>query len=82
MVYNQTDWDKWILLAQIALDNKTATSTEVSPFFLAHGWHAFAITIANDAMTNSSGNVLNPKQKGEAIVAKLKRHKILLSPQW
>ena len=71
VAYNQSDWDKWIPLAQIALDNKTATSTGISPFFLLHGWHATLITTVGGIADEDRSNTLNPRQKGEAIVAKL-----------
>jgi hypothetical protein len=58
-------------MAQIALDNKTATSTGISPFFLSHGWHASTITTKDKLVASNVSAVLNLRQKGEAIVTKL-----------
>ena len=58
-------------MAQVALDNKTAASTGVSPFFLSHGWHASTITTVEPLAAFDNATTANPRQKGEAIVAKL-----------
>ena len=36
----QDDWARWIPLAQIAINNRPAGATDLSPFFLTHGTHA------------------------------------------
>jgi len=69
VAYNQADWDKWIPIAQVALDNKTAASTGISPFFLSHGWHASTISTVDATTPNNMPH--NPREVGEAIVAKL-----------
>ena len=70
VTYNQTDWNRWLPLAQIALDNKPASTTGISPFFLTHGYHATPITTAE--LVETPDSTLNPRQLGETIVRKLK----------
>ena len=70
VAYNQADWNRWLPLAQIALDNKPASTTGISPFFLSHGYDATPITTAEQVTTQ--GSVLNPRQKGEVIFQKLR----------
>ena len=47
VTYSQNDWDSLLPMAQIALDNKPATTTGVSPFFLSHGYDAENIVLAD-----------------------------------
>ena len=37
--YLQDDWSQLLPTAQIALNNRTSSSTGLSPFFLTHGYH-------------------------------------------
>ena len=69
VAYNQADWNRWIPLAQIALDNKPASTTGVSPFFLTHGYDATPIEIVEDKTRLEDAS--SPRKKGELIVQKL-----------
>lgn len=68
IAYNQADWNRWLPIAQIALDNKPASSTGISPFFLSHGYDATPISTLEELKEDAT----NPRGKGEAIVQKLK----------
>lgn len=70
VAYDQADWNRWLPLAQIALDNKPASTTGVSPFFLSHGYDAKPISTTEHI--DEQEGALNPRQRGEAIVQKLK----------
>lgn len=70
VAYEQSDWTKWLPLAQIALDNKVASTTGVSPFFLSHGYNAETITTR--PTPSAEERVRTPKEKGEAIISKLR----------
>lgn len=37
--YHQTDWDTWLPAAQLAVLNRDAASTKMSPFFMMHGYN-------------------------------------------
>jgi len=67
--YYQNDWDQLLPMAQISLDNKPATSTGVSPFFLSHGYDATEIVLPEDLKTpNPQGT---PQSRANAVVEKL-----------
>ena len=68
VTYSQNDWDSLLPMAQIALDNKPATTTGVSPFFLSHGYDAENIVLADD---QRPANATNPRQRAEHTVRKL-----------
>lgn len=68
VAYEQDDWTQWIPLAQISINNKPATSTQISPFFMCHGYNAEEITI--DAQEKFP--VKTPASRGQQVVEKLK----------
>lgn len=68
VAYEQNDWVQWLPLAQIALDNRPATSTGISPFFLTHGYDADAITTIEE--TARPRRSTTPHAAGLAIVEK------------
>ena len=67
VTYKQDDWVDWIPLAQIAINNKPAASTQISPFFLSHGYHAEPIA----TVPHETGPITTPMERGQAVVAKL-----------
>ena len=71
VAYNQRDWKKWLPLAQIALDGKPAATTGISPFFMTHGYETRSVEMS-DACDDVGGEPTNPRQRGEALVSKLK----------
>lgn len=70
VAYEQSDWTRWLPLAQIALDNKVSSTTGVSPFFLSHGYNAETITTTHTPSTED--RTRNPRERGERIVSKLR----------
>ena len=67
--YFQDDWDSLLPVAMIAINNRTATSTGMSPFFATHGYHIDPIDINEDIPLQTSGS--SPIAKAEAFVAQL-----------
>jgi hypothetical protein len=68
--YAQDDWEELLPLAELAINNRPAAATKVSPFFLEHGYHAEPLDIQHDI--SDEGTALSPIQKADAIVRKLK----------
>jgi hypothetical protein len=68
-LYTQDDWADRLLSAELAINNRDATSTGVSPFFLSHGYHMdpFAFEMEELRPTGKS-----PIQIGESILYKLR----------
>jgi hypothetical protein len=48
VAYTQENWGKLLPLAQIALDNRPASATGISPFFLSHGYNAEPIQLQEE----------------------------------
>jgi hypothetical protein len=73
--WSQTDWAQLCPLAQIAINGREATSTGVSPFFLAHGYNVDPVRLETSLETTSgeARALQEPdSQKAEHIVMKLK----------
>ena len=68
IAFEQDDWIKWIPLAQIAINNKPASSTQISPFFMSHGYEACSIT----TLTQNTNPIGTPADRGKLVVRKLK----------
>lgn len=56
--------------AELAINNRSPSSTKVSPFFLSHGFHLEPIEIISEP--TQTDNADNPVARGERLVAKLK----------
>lgn len=69
VAYEQTDWVQWLPVAQIALDNRPAASTGISPFFLIHGYDANVVTTTEDR--SELGARTSPRIAGQDMVEKL-----------
>jgi hypothetical protein len=70
--YWQDDWADLTPMAMLAINNRDATSTGISPFFATHGYHvdlAGAVE-ETDQPLRTEGD--SPVAKGEAFVARLK----------
>ena len=67
VTYEQSDWVSWIPIAQVALNNKPAKSTQISPFFMTHGYNAETISLVE----NKSEYLGVPASRGQAVVDKL-----------
>jgi hypothetical protein len=57
-------------MAQIALDNRPASSTGLTLFFLSHGYDPMLIATSDEAVT--IGLHLNPTARAQNVVAKLR----------
>ena len=68
VAYEQDDWIKWIPLAQISINNKPASSTQISPFFMIHGYDACIIPTVSEK-THSIGK---PAERAQLVINKLK----------
>lgn len=66
--YGQDDWASLLPIAMLAINNRTATSTGISPFFLTHGYDTNAIQVSEPLRETGS----SPIARGEAFVAKLR----------
>ena len=67
--YAQDDWAALLLSAELAINNRDATSTGVSPFFLSHGYHVEPFAFETEEL-RSTGK--SPIQIGESILQKLR----------
>ena len=68
--FKQDDWASLLPTAEIALNNKPATTTGVSPFFLSHGYNAEPIAVQPSDL-RSEGSEANPRVRAEKVVEKL-----------
>ena len=68
--YAQDNWEELLPLAELAANNRTATSTGVSPFFLTHGYHVDLIETPTSAYPEHLNRT--PTARAEDIVTKLK----------
>jgi predicted aspartyl protease len=67
--YFQENWSFLLPSAMIAINNRTASSIGMSPFFATHGYTIDPIQIDEPLRTNPGSR--SPIEKGEAFVAKL-----------
>ena len=70
VAYKQEDWIDWLPLAQISICNKPATSTQISPFFMMHGYNAEVITTTPDPDPELPHGT--PAARGQEVVEKLR----------
>ena len=62
--YAQDDWDELLPAAAMALNNRTATSTGLSPFFFTHGYHLEPVQVKEALRSDGK----SPVAKAEGIV--------------
>ncbi len=69
--YLQDNWASLLPVAMLAINNRNATSTGISPFFLTYGYNVDLLDLAKgqEELRTSGGS---PVARGEAFVAKLK----------
>lgn len=65
----QDDWSPMLPIAELAINNRDASSTGVSPFFLTHGYNFETIRMDEPLLPYEDGN--SPVQKADDIVRKL-----------
>ena len=68
--YDQDNWVALLPMAELAINNRNAASTGVSPFFLAHGYHATPLEVPYEEVQN--GSQRSPVQKANALIQKMK----------
>ncbi|KAI1000108.1 Transposon Ty3-G Gag-Pol polyprotein [Podosphaera aphanis] len=68
--YEQTNWKDLLPHAELAINNRSASSTKISPFFLTHGFHLEPIELVSEPTQSKDSD--NPVARGERLVAKLK----------
>ena len=70
--FDQRNWVRLLPIAELAINNKDAVSTGVSPFFLSHGYHVKILE--TDEELHAAGNeIRSPIQKADNIFTKLKQ---------
>ncbi len=67
--YAQDNWAALLSSAELAINNRDATSTGISPFFLSHGYHMEPFAFETEEL-RSTGK--SPIQIGESILYKLR----------
>jgi predicted aspartyl protease len=70
VTYSQEDWAPLLPIAMLAINNRTATSTGMSPFFVTHGYNVDPIEIDEPLRTISTSR--SPIERGEAFVSRLR----------
>lgn len=63
----QDNWEKQLPIAQLAINNRNAASTGISPFFMTHGYTVDPIQTDEPLRDGNK----SPVEKGEGIVKKL-----------
>jgi hypothetical protein len=67
--YTQDDWAARLPSAELAINNRDAASTGVSPFFLGHGYHVDPFAFETEELRPTGKS---PIQIGESILHKLR----------
>ena len=67
--YTQEDWIKLLPVAAVAINNRNAASTGVSPFFFTHRYHVDPIQAGSE---ETQGRLSGPGEAGEALVDRLR----------
>lgn len=74
--YQQDDWASLLPVAQLALNNRTTTTTGISPFFLTHGFHQDILgSVADESLgpvVEELGSNQSPATRGQLWVEKQK----------
>ena len=69
--YWQDNWTNLLAVAMLAINNRTATSIQLSPFFFTHGYDVDLLDLAREQEElRTTGK--SPVACGEAFIAKLK----------
>ena len=69
---NQSDWDRWLPAAQLALNSRPQSSIGMSPFFALHGFEAPSpIPLSAEVLAEPSAPS-SPEARATAFVKKLK----------
>src|SRR5271157_241315 len=69
----QDNWASMLPSAELAINNREAASTRVSPFFLTHGYHLDILEMSAELGEEVIGKQLSPFQKADNMVRKLRQ---------
>jgi len=70
--YDQSDWSSLLPIAEFALNCRTASSTGLSPFFLAYGYQPSPFKLTEDESRLSFERNKSSRKAGEAIARTVK----------
>ncbi|CEJ61941.1 hypothetical protein PMG11_03668 [Penicillium brasilianum] len=68
--YSQDNWKDLLPIVAVAINNRDAASTGISPFFFTHGYHVDPIGI--DEAGQLEGALTPPRKAGETFVNRLR----------
>ena len=71
VTYTQEDWAEYLPSAELAINNRNAASTGISPFFMTHGYNVDPIQIDEQLEERDENARLSPVARGEQVVKKL-----------
>ena len=71
VAYAQDDWAEYLPSAELAINNRNAASTRISPFFMMHGYNVDPIQIDEELEERNENARLSPVARGEQVVKKL-----------
>ena len=71
MTYTQEDWAEYLPSAELAINNRNAALTGISPFFMTHGYNVDLIQIDEQLEERDENARLLPVARGEQVVKKL-----------
>ena len=69
----QDNWATMLPSAELAINNREAASTRVSPFFLTHGYHVDVLDLKAELGEDTRHKRLSPIQKADNMIRKLKQ---------
>lgn len=67
----QDNWTEWLPMAELAINNRDAASTGLSPFFLTHGYHMEPLQLGEQL--EAVQDPASPVQIADSIVQKLQQ---------
>jgi hypothetical protein len=70
--YTQEDWAEHLPSAELAINNRNATSTGISSFFMTHGYNVDPIQVDEELDERNGRARLSPIAAGEQVVKRLK----------
>jgi len=71
VTYTQEDWAEYLPSAELAINNRNAASTGISPFFMTHGYNVDLIQIDEQLEERDENARLSPVARGKQVVKKL-----------
>ncbi len=71
VTYTQEDWAEYLPSAELAINNRNAASTGISPFFMTHGYNVNLIQINEQLEERDENARLSPVVRGKQVIKKL-----------